>query len=258
MSETSVERQHEPLGIGNIVSETFAMLTGNIPAVLILGGIPSLVSLLLTWLLFGAGFATGDFSEDPAGLPANFGLNFVLFTVISLAVSAVAMALIVQLACDAKAGQTVQPERYVQPALACAFHVVVLTFIVSILSIIPFALFIVPGLWVCAVFSVAIPAVVIERAGFNALGRSVSLTKQYRWPIVLLMVIFGIVTMVINVVGSVVIEFVPGGLTVELILLAALYGITYGIFGIMMVLIYDRLREIKQGVGVKGLVSVFE
>ncbi|MDA4844539.1 hypothetical protein [Hoeflea poritis] len=258
MSDTSMEQQHEPLGIGNIVSETFSILTGNITAVLILGGIPSVVSLILTWLLFGAAFVTGNFAEDPTGLPANFGLSFAFVFVISLAITAVAMALIVQLAYDSKAGQAIQPARYVQPALASAFHVVVLTFIISILSIIPFALFIVPGLWVYAVFSVTIPSVVIERTGFGALGRSISLTKQYRWPIVLVMIITGIISIVINMVGSIVIEFVPGGVIVELILLSVLYGITYGIFGILMVLIYDRLRQIKEGVGLKGVVSVFE
>ena len=58
-------------------------------------------------------------------------------------------------------------------------------------------------------------------------------------------IISGVITIVINVVGSFVVELLPGGVIVELILLAVLYGISYGIFGILMFLIYARLREIK-------------
>lgn len=258
MSETSVERQKESLGIGQIIGGTFETLRGNIVAVALLGGIPSLISLLLTWVLFGEGFVTGDFTEGPTDLPAGIFISVFLLSVLSFAIYGFALALFVQLARDFKLAQPVQPMRYVEAALASVVHIVVVTFIISLLASIGFALLIVPGLWVYAVYFVAIPAVVIERAGFGALGRSISLTKEYRWPIVLLMIIGGIIAIVISMVGTLLAEFVPGGVIVDLIVSTVVYAITYGFFGIMMFLIYARLREIKEEFGEEDLVSVFE
>ena len=64
MSDKSLERPYEPLGIGKIIGETFATMQRNILAVLILGGIPSFVSLMLTWMMLGAGFITGEINDD--------------------------------------------------------------------------------------------------------------------------------------------------------------------------------------------------
>ncbi|WP_136656587.1 hypothetical protein [Nitratireductor sp. XY-223] len=260
MSDTPVERPREPLGIGNIVSETFGILGGNIPAVLILGGVPSLASLILTRWLLGAAFvtATGNLNGDPTIVQTVYGFTAILVNLIWVAVYGVAVGLFVQFAYDSKFDRPIQLARYVQRALASAVHVVVLTIIITLLAFIGFAFFIVPGLWVYAVFSVTIPAVVIERAGFDALGRSISLTKEYRWPIVLLTVIVAVITAVISMIGTFLVFFVPGGLVFDMIVLAVFYGIIYGVFGTLTFLIYARLREIKDGYGAKDLVSVFE
>lgn len=258
MSDTSAEPQHESLDIGSIIGETFATLRGNIVAVLILCGIPSLVSLLLTWGLFGAAFITGDFTEEPASLPAGIFVSVALLSVLSMAIYGLALALCVQLAHDFKFGEPVQVARYFQTALASLVPIVVVTIAVSLLAGIGFVLLIVPGLWIYAVYSVAIPAIVIERAGLGAMGRSIALTKEYRWPIVLLMVICGIITIVFSTIGTLLAEFIPGGIVIDLVVSTIVYGIAYGVFGILMFLIYARLREIKEGVGVKDVVSVFE
>lgn len=257
MSDRSVEPQ-ESLEIGNILGDTFETLKGNFVAVLILGGIPALVSFLLTWMLFGAAFVTGEFAEEPASLPTNIFLSVFLLSFLSMAIYGVALALCVQLAHDFKFGQPIELARYLQTALASIVPVVLVTIITSFLAGIGFALLIVPGLWIYAVYSVAIPAVVIEGAGFGALGRSIALTKHYRWPIVLLMVICGIITIVISSIGTILAEFIPGGIAIDLIVSSILYGIVYGVFGILLFLIYARLREIKEGVGVKDVASVFE
>ena len=175
-----------------------------------------------------------------------------------MAIYGISLALFVQLAYDSKLGQPVQPARYIQPALASLVYVVVLTIIIYLLAMIGFMAFIVPGVWVYAVFSVTIPALVIERVGFGALGRSISLTKEYRWPIVLLMIISGAISIAISLAGSYLIGLVPGAAIISMILFAVLYGVLYGVFGILAFLIYARLREIKDGFGVKDLVSVFE
>ncbi|MEM6677054.1 MAG: hypothetical protein AAF675_04190 [Pseudomonadota bacterium] len=48
---------------------------------------------------------------------------------------------------------------------------------------------IVPGIWLCGVFAVVMPVVMVDGTILGALRRSAALTKGYRWPIAFLMVI---------------------------------------------------------------------
>ncbi|MEM6487133.1 MAG: hypothetical protein AAF677_02500 [Pseudomonadota bacterium] len=48
-----------------------------------------------------------------------------------------------------------------------------------------FALAVIPAFWVLGLLAVAIPAVAVERRGWDALARSAALTKGYRWPVAL-------------------------------------------------------------------------
>jgi hypothetical protein len=72
-----------------------------------------------------------------------------------------------------------------------------------------FVLLIVPGLYLVTIWSVVVPAVVLERrAVFEAFGRSRSLVSGYGWTV------FGVivVTFVINFVAAIVLGIVLGGL----------------------------------------------
>ena len=124
---------------------------------------------------------------------------------------------------------------------------------------------IVPGLWVYAVFSVMPAAVVIERIGFSGLGRSAALTKEYRWPIIgasLLILIMNAVVGAIAVFKVGLLAGVLGSSGVALVILAVtlatLSGIGYGLSAISVALIYARLREIKEGVSVRDIATVFD
>ncbi len=251
MTDHSADQHHQPLGIGDIVGDTFTILTGNIPAILMLACLPSLISLALIGLLFGEGYLTGAIG------PEQSGVSTLLVTIISLAAYGVTAALLVQMAYDAKLGHGVQPARYVRPALNCALPIVILTIVVTVMMGIGLVALVVPGLWIYAVFSVFIPAVVIDRAGFNALGRSIWLTREYRWPIVGLTLVIWIIAMALNLGGLFLADLVSGGFIPSLIILTIVYGITYGISGISVALLYARLREIKEGASVGDLVAIF-
>lgn len=251
MTDHSADQPQQPLGIGDIIGETFSILTGNIPAILMLACLPSLISLALIGLLFGDVYLTGEIG------PEQSGINTLLVTVISLAAYGITAALLVQMAYDAKLGHGVQPARYIQPALNCAFPIVILTIVVTVAMGVGLVALVVPGLWVYAVFSVFIPAIVIDRAGFNALGRSIWLTKEYRWPIVGLTIVIWIIAMAINLGGLFLAGLLGGGFLISVIVLTIVYGITYSISGISVALLYARLREIKEGSSVSDLVSIF-
>ena len=175
------------------------------------------------------------------------------------------IALLVQLACYAKLERPLKPRSYISPALAVAVPIAILGLLSGLLMVLGLVALIVPGLWVYAVFSVMPAAVVIERIGFSGLGRSAALTKEYRWPIIgasLLILIMNAGVGAIAVFAVGLLAGVLGSSGVALVILAVtlatLSGIGYGLSAISVALIYARLREIKEGVSVRDIATVFD
>eukprot|EP00903_Cladosiphon_okamuranus_P022917 g21109.t1 len=106
------------------------------------------------------------------------------------------------------------------------------------------------------------PAGVIERAGFGGLGRSKYLTKEYRWPILGALVLAIICATIINIVALFVVGLVASagsiGMVIGIVLFAAISTVGAGFLSILVALIYARLREIKEGVSVDQIASVFD
>jgi heme/copper-type cytochrome/quinol oxidase subunit 2 len=117
------------------------------------------------------------------------------------------------------------------------------------------------------VYSVIVPAIVIDRAGFRAMGRSAALTKNYRWPIIgalilmilcIFLVVFVIAFSAMAAIGLSGGVDTPSVLGPWLLAEAAFSAIAYGWLSITIALIFARLKEIKEGVSVSDLVDVFK
>jgi hypothetical protein len=88
--------------------------------------------------------------------------------------------------------------------------VLVLSILAGIAIAIGLVLFIVPGAWLITIWSVAVPAAVLEKTGvFESLGRSRALVRGYGWTV------FGVivVTYLVDVVASIVLGIVLHGLS---------------------------------------------
>ncbi|MEM9710422.1 MAG: hypothetical protein AAF871_16745 [Pseudomonadota bacterium] len=264
MTAAAIEDRKMPLGVGNIISSAFSILFGNFFSVIILAFVPTLIGLVIQGALIGWSAMMG--TGGPEDFASFSGVGYAISQVASLVIYGITVALMVQLAYDAKLGRPTRIGSYISPALRSAVPIAVLAFIMTILMIIGFLLLVIPGLWIYAVFSVMPAAVVIERVGFGGLRRSAQLTKEYRWPIIGAMILAFIFLMVFGVIAV----FIAGGLMAVLgslgslgiamtvVVLAAIYAITYGFAGILVALIYARLREIKEGVSVDQIASVFD
>lgn len=126
-----------------------------------------------------------------------------------------------------------------------------------------FMVFVIPGIWVYAVFSVMAPAVVIERAGYGGLGRSASLTRQYRWPVAGAYFLSLICAVLIYALGFLIVSLVSsvGGvsaLIISVLVFAVLSTLGTGLVSIVTALVYARLREIKEGVAMEDIATVFD
>jgi len=260
MTDATMAQPKTPLGVGSIIGESFSILFGHFLQIILIAFVPTLIGFLISGLLTGFDVALGiqepDFSNPAAGI--GTALTFV----INMVVYAITTALLVQLAYDAKLSRPIQISRYVGPALSAAVPLAILTIVVTILLVIGLMLFIVPGLWVYAVFSVLAPVIVIERAGFGGMGRSASLTKEYRWPIVGAMVLAFLIAMILQIIAMFVVDVVAligtVGMIISVILLVAISTLGAGFLSILVSLLYARLREIKEGVSVDQIASVFD
>jgi hypothetical protein len=110
------------------------------------------------------------------------------------------------------------------------------------------------GYLMCALW-VTVPAVVVERAGIGALGRSFELTKGHKWRILGILAILLAVQWALSfVVVFAAIASVKVGIVLEVgasLLIGALTA-TAAAVG------YHDLRRAKEGVGVEDLLQVFE
>lgn len=252
-----------PLGVGDIVSESFSLLFRNFVAVMLLAFVPTLAGLALSAMLTSWPVALG--LEEPIFL-TGWDLVPFGFTIIGqLVIYGLTTALLVQLAYDAKLQRPLQLGRYMGPAMGSAIPIAILGLLAGILMVLGIIALIVPGLWVYAVFSVMPAAVVIEKIGFRGLGRSAALTKEYRWPIIGATLLIGIINSVFTFTGGFIVELLLGGLgqsfaglAIMTLTLAAITGIGYGLSSISVALIYARLREIKEGASVRDIASVFD
>lgn len=251
------------LGVGGIVSNSFSILFRNIIAVMIVAFIPSFFAMLFSVMTNGVGMTLGVAPDEALGIGSP--TMIIAGVVVQFAIQGLTIALLVQLAYDAKLGQPITPVAYISPAIRAIVPIMVLSIVIAILAGIGFALLIIPGLYIYAVFCVTTPAIMIERAGFGAMGRSAALTKDYRWPVVGVLILLGICTVGLGIVTTFLVSAIVPiiglnafGYGVGIVLFALVNGLTYGLSGIGAALIYARLRDIKEGVSVDKLAAVFD
>ena len=115
MSDTNTNPSHVPLGFGQIISESFSLLFGNIVAVAVAAFIPILIALSVSGGLMGFDIMFG--TAEPDVLADGLGGIMVVTTLLSLAIYGIVTAIIVQLAYDAKAGRGTNFGRYASTAV---------------------------------------------------------------------------------------------------------------------------------------------
>lgn len=262
MTDTSPQLPKTPLGVGDIISNGFSILFGNFIKIMLLGFTGAFLGLIIQSAFLGFGVATGI--EEPAALDfTSILIGFGLSMVISLVIYGVVTSLLIQLAYDAQLGRQGNMGSYLKAALPAVLPIAVLALVVGILGMIG-SIVIIGGLWIYAVFYVVAPVAVIERGGFGSMSRSAELTKEYRWPIVGLFILVAILSIIMQLAGTFIIGLMTGladgiaGFVILGVIYALFTGVVYGFGGVIIALVYARLREIKEGVAVDQIVSVFD
>lgn len=261
----------QSLGVGSIIGESFSIFFRKIITILMIAIVPSAIAFLLSGTLQGWDVMTGaslpDFSST------SYIVSYVASLVIGMAIFGMIIAMMVQFAYDAKLGRPANLGAYFSNGIKHLLPIVVLTIVFYIATSILSLALIVPGLWLAAALFVYVPAIVIDGSGFGGLGRSWRLTKGYRWPLVGLVIVTMLVLIIVmavlvggltvGVLGTGFADFgstdVGLGTILPLFLIQSVgNAIAYGFGSVVVALAYARLKEIKEGVGIDGLMSVFE
>lgn len=246
------------LGVGSIIADSVGICLKRFVAVFVISLLPSAFNLFLFSQVIGVeamvGLAQPQFSDTAAGVAYALAFlgSFVAYNITA--------ALLVQLAYDAKLQRPVRFGRYILPTLTAILPIVLTGIAVTLLVVFASLALLVPGLWVYAVFSVTVPAIVIERVGFGCMSRSASLTKEYRWPIAGLLLLMVLFTSGMSFAAPFFssMAYDAGGLAGAIVFYLLVTTIATGLASLPLALIYARLREIKEGISVDQIASVFD
>jgi len=247
-----------PLGVGQIVGESFSLLFKRFFIFFILAFVPTLLSFIISTAYFGTGVYTGQ--GDPTAMlnAMTNPVGIIVMFVVPMVIYGLSTALIVCAAYDAKLGKPARLGQYFTIALARAVPITLVSIVVGILAGIGMLFLIIPGLYIAAMLSVAVVTVVLESQWFGSLGRSMQLTKDYRWPVLGTLILLYLVILVLNLILGLFAVFLFTASPVIGIVVYSVFGsVGSALLAIGFVLIYARLREIKEGVSVDTLAEVF-
>jgi hypothetical protein len=188
------------MGLAAVVVIPLQLLT----AVVLLSTVPS-----------GSDVPSGPFSgtNSATDKAAAIGAQATL-EVASLLVGALVTAACVKAVSDAYLGQAPAIGESLRFALRRLVRVVGLEIVLNLGLVLAFIALIIPGIWLYAAWSVAVPCLLIERRGiFRALGRSRRLVKGRWWP-----------TAGVVLVTTIMVSLVAGALAAAL---AAIAGVSH-------------------------------
>lgn len=126
-------------------------------------------------------------------------------------------------------------------------------------------LLIVPGILIFLIWMVAGPVAIAERTGVGrALERSRTLTRDHRWWLLLIAIVYFVVSWVLALLASM-LSLAVGGLDAapslnfaSLVVAPAVQALSTLIWGAMVAATYVELRAVKEGGGKESVAAIFD
>lgn len=234
---------HEEINVGNLVNATLQVWQKNIvpfTGIAILFFIPSIILVLFA-----------DNLDSTTYQIVDSILNVILGPLLTAGLTFGVI--------ETLAGHRISAGESLSRGLGNALPAIGVAFLVSIIVTIGLALLVVPGVIAACVYAVAIPVAVAER-GSSALSRSAELTQGHRMTIFLTYLVLLVVLIVVSVVLGVILGLLG----------SLLPPVLFGVFGVLIgaavtplyscasIVIYQRLREDREGIDAHTLAEVFD
>jgi len=261
----------ENFDVGRVLSQVGALIGRNFVPFFVLSllfaGLPALLIFVIQMNMLGANPV--EAMQTGAGSP--YGLTtFVLFALLATLPAYVLQAALTRASIDDLTGKGVSIGAAVQAGLRYLLPLIGLGIIMSLGIGAALLVFVIPGIILAVCWIVSSPVLIVEKTGvFQAMQRSLQLTRNHRWALFGMLVLYIIVFFVINVVMGLVMGGTMGafgGTSPALIRPTLVTGVIQAFVGSFEVMlttvaiaaIYFELRRIKDGVGVTELASVFD
>ena len=203
MATAATAYDDRQMSIGRVFERAFATIAHNPLVVLaiaiVLGGLPSALVNYLTQSVRGGTLASGP---DRAAVWGAMVFSWIL----SIVIAAIVQGAMTRATVAEGENQRASFAECIAAGARVFLPLIGVALIFGFAIALGFMLLIVPGIMVMVMWSVAAPAVVVERDGvFRALRRSQELTKGFRWKIfglfLVLLVIYLLIFSVLGVVG---------------------------------------------------------
>ncbi len=261
MTETATA---PPLGIAALIGATLSLLVRRLPLFLGIALLPALASALLSLALLPTDLGFSRPAARGGGMLTGWQMP-ALVAVLSILIWLVTTGAVTLAAYDARLGRAPRLGTYLARALGAAPAIVVLGTLYMLAVGVGLMVLLVPGLYLLARYWVMVPAVLVDGAGLGGLSRAAELTRGYRWPIVGL--ILGVLAL--NVLLSLVLGLALGagafagaaalGQPAPLLVVAdtLITAAQTALMSVFTALLYARLREIKEGLGLENLAEIF-
>ena len=248
-----------PLGVGALFTQSFTLFMRHFALFVAITGLPSLLMAAISASMFDVETLADPTSPVAADPLAFFTPGYLVFVFASTLVGFLIMGVVTLAAYDARSGKPVRIGDYVARTLSQALPLVVLTILMILAFYVGVILLIVPGLYIAARFAPLVPSILVEGTGWSGLGRAQALTKDYRWPIVGALILLFVILVVVSAGLAALLFFLAAFGFVGEVLLGTINSVaSYGFGSVFTALLYARLREIKEGLGIEDLSAVFE
>ena len=258
----------QAFSIGGCLKRALSTFFANFISFNLLGLAVMVPGMLLLVAVFGAVFASLFLGASAAGgAPAvfgtlhvgAFGFAWVLLLTLQYLLTAVIVFGALRYLEGNKAGFfacLMQGLRRLGPIIAIAF-------ISTVLLIVGFLLFVVPGIIVALMICLAIPVLMVERPGVMAsLSRSRELTKGYRWHLLGLfllgMVCTALATMAAVLPFQLLSFSVESAAVIGAVVQLAMQLFTTVFLAVLLAVAYHDLRVAKEGVSTAQIAAVFD
>jgi len=247
--------------ISRVLSRLFGVLGRNFGRFLLSAAI--LVGLPMVALGF---FQMVQINEGgPSGDPTLSGVSALAVGLVSLVTTTVLQAAIIHGSVEDLNGRPASVVEGLIMASGRALPLIGLSLAVGLVTAFGLLLLIVPGVLVALAFSVAVPALMVERRGvFDAMQRSRDLTRNHRGAVFGLFVLYLVAAMIVQLAGSIT-AGVAGASGISnfiaingIVVTPVVQMLSSLLLAVGTASIYYELRFIKEGVGPEALARVFD
>ena len=253
------------MSIGRVFQRAFAAISLNPFVILslafVIGALPG---LLMTYFMYEIGLTNPAVLRS--GSISSWGIAAAGFvsSILTFVISSLVQGALTRATVSANEGERVSFGESLAAALRVLLPLIGLSILWALGIGFGFILLVVPGIILLMMWSVATPALVVERQGvFAAFGRSAELTKGAKWKIfglcLLLLVIYWLLSLIVGLVGLGTFRgSSPEGLTATNIVGSIIVGTIFNmLWGTIQPSLYVELRQWKEGDSADSLAEVF-